>query len=200
MIFGKYKYYKCPKCCNLLSKPCLVSGNTFGLKQFSDGKKIAPMLPEFPAISKCSKCKTIFWLNKEIENTKFNNSEKAEFLGLLDYLSLLENKIYRSKDDEIFIRKRILWQFNDRIRNDKSLFNTEAKESIWQENNNRLIEILDPNNINDEILTIEIYRYFGDFQKCKEIMLTINNPDLIWLLEAFEKEINTKNRSVFQLY
>jgi len=199
MLFGIDTYYKCPKCNNLLSKFSLALGSTFGLKQFSDGREIAPRLPEYPTISKCSKCKTIFWLDKEVENNKSNNSEKAEFLDVLDYLSVIKNKIYRSNDEEFYIRQRILWEFNDRVRNNKPLFNSLTEEAIWKENNYKLIELLNPNVFYDKILMIEIHRYFGDFQKCIEMMSTMDNPDSSWILKAFRKEINNKNKNVFLL-
>jgi hypothetical protein len=44
-----------------------MSGNTFGAKVFSDMKRVAPMLPEFPRITICPKCNTIFWLSKAEE-------------------------------------------------------------------------------------------------------------------------------------
>ena len=65
MEIGPNLYYKCPKCGKTSFNGSLLSGNTSGAKFFSDGKTIAPMLPEFPAIIKCKNCKTFYWLNDE---------------------------------------------------------------------------------------------------------------------------------------
>ena len=64
MIPGPEYIYKCPNCGNLLSRGSLMSGNTFGAKLFSDGKRITPMLPEFPNLTKCKKCNRFIWVNK----------------------------------------------------------------------------------------------------------------------------------------
>ena len=56
--------YKCPNCENKLAVQCIFSGNTIGSKLYSDGKSISPMMPEELRITKCEKCKTIFWLKK----------------------------------------------------------------------------------------------------------------------------------------
>ena len=64
MLPGPDYIYECPKCQNHVVRGSLTSGNTFGQKLFSDGKTIAPMLPRFPDLTKCPKCKTIFWMHK----------------------------------------------------------------------------------------------------------------------------------------
>ena len=64
MIPGPQYVYKCPSCGNLLQQESLMSGNTFGAHLYSDGKREAPMLPEFPAISRYRKCNLVFWLFK----------------------------------------------------------------------------------------------------------------------------------------
>lgn len=59
--------YKCPGCGNLIISASLLSGNNIGAKIYSDGKQIAPMLPEFPELTKCFKCKKIFFLSEAEE-------------------------------------------------------------------------------------------------------------------------------------
>ena len=114
MRTGPVECYKCPNCRNTLSKGSLLSGNTIGAKLFSDGKQIAPMLPEFPMITICTECDTIFWLNKKTEvknrnpvkillhkimkvkNSSHVNIERARFLTISEYLAALENEKNRS--------------------------------------------------------------------------------------------------------
>jgi hypothetical protein len=55
--------YECPYCGNRLKRKSLASGNTLGAKLYSDGKQIAPMLPDFPNLTKCKKCDNIFYVN-----------------------------------------------------------------------------------------------------------------------------------------
>ena len=124
MLLGPDSIYKCPQCDNLLSVGRLMSGNTFGAHLYSDGKSIAPMMTEFPKITKCSKCKTIFWISKAkkvgeqefgiadilegtLEDQKYQNAQTARFLSLNDYTIALKSQVYTSVKEEFYIRKRL---------------------------------------------------------------------------------------------
>ena len=202
MLPGQDLYYECPMCSSLLSNRSLTSGNTFGAEQFSDGKQIAPMLPEFPSISKCSKCNNIFWLNKEneVEVEELDGIEYANFLNIDEYSLAIHNKNYKSKGEEIFLRKRIWWEFNDRVRAGKDLFETDNDDVTWIENTHSLLGLLDSKKIDQRIMIAELNRNLGNFQKSKEILATITDPDYKEILGLFAKEIANENRNVFQLW
>ncbi len=122
-----------------------MSCNTIGAKFYSDGKKVAPGLPDFPKITKYKKCNCIFWLDKaeqiethqpgaiddskwydvggadkaefsSIDDHEQYDANEAEFLTIDDYFEALELKLAESKNEEMYIRKKIWWAFNDRIR------------------------------------------------------------------------------------
>jgi hypothetical protein len=57
MLIGPNLFFKCPECGKMTVRGSILSGNTFLSRLFSDGKLRAPMLPEFPGIVKCKKCK-----------------------------------------------------------------------------------------------------------------------------------------------
>ena len=141
MLFGSDQFYQCPKCNNILYNGSLISGNNMGAKLYSDGKQIAPMQIEFPVISKCSKCNTIFWLENEIEILKHVDSEEVEFLSISDYQTALKNKLFRSKEEEIYLRKGIIWGFNDRIRNGKPELKPDSNSEILEGITNNLIDV-----------------------------------------------------------
>ena len=48
---------ECPHCQQQALKESLVSGNTLGSVSWTDGKREAPMLPEFPILTFCDRCK-----------------------------------------------------------------------------------------------------------------------------------------------
>jgi hypothetical protein len=202
MLPGKDLYYECPKCKNILSKGSLLSGNNIGAELFSDGKQIAPMLPEFPSISKCSKCSTIFWLNKVsiIDNDEIEDVEQAKFLTPDEYIIAIQNNNYKSKKEELFLRTRLWWKFNNRIRDNKALFEKENDEKIWAENIERLIKLLNYNDIDQRIMIAELNRNLGNFQKCSDILATLTNPDYDDFKELFAREIANKNTNVFKLW
>jgi len=253
---GPSYVYKCPNCDNLILISSLLSGNTFGAKNYSDGKQVAPMLQESPKITKCPKCDTIFWLNGKNEFERyemvyhkiqqFKHLKRANFLSFYEYITAIDNKVYKSRNDEIYIRQRLWWCFNDRVRDNVALFSCGSDEKIWYENINNLLNILveesdayqkvindtkneidfttnneynlsesnkpeytDFNNLflrrttkeNDSLkITIaEIHRNLGNFEKCMEILNSIENTEFNWLKEAFRKECNNRNTLVFLL-
>ena len=52
----------CPHCGAAARQSTIMSGNTFGMEVWTDGKRIAPMLPESPPVVQCHKCQKCFWL------------------------------------------------------------------------------------------------------------------------------------------
>jgi len=206
---GPEYIYQCSNCENFISRGSLLSGNTFSEKLYSDGKSIAPMLPEFPAITICSRCKNIFWLDKAKEIGSYNilrpldeewsDAEEATFLSIDEYLLALDNKLAGNVEEELYIRLRIWWGFNDRVRNGEELFNNENEKSNWLNNSDRLLELLDYNDVNERIMIADLNRNTGNFKKCLEIINSIESNDLNWLKSAFVKECMNENKKVFLL-
>lgn len=64
MQLGPDLFYKCPTCGACLYTHSLLSGNTIGARVYSDGKTYAPMLPEYPNLTKCGGCGTIVMLKR----------------------------------------------------------------------------------------------------------------------------------------
>jgi len=209
MLPGPNYVYKCPNCGNLLTKGSLMSGNTFGAKIFSDGKRIAPMLPEFPNLTKCKKCDTIFWLSKlkeigtyewgDNENSQWQKADNAEFLEIEDYYNAIIKGVAENKGEELIIRQRIWWAYNDKIREGQEIFNDESDELRWIENVQKLKTLLDQSDINQKIMIAEINRNLGDFETCINLIQSIDNDELNWLKEKFLNECNKKNKWVIEL-
>lgn len=209
MLHGPNHYYKCPNCDNLLTKGSLISGNTFGATRFSDGKMIAPMLIEFPDLTKCNKCDTIFWLckieeidiQKESEDKKavLKNAVEVKFLVIDDYLRALDTGIAENKKEELIIRERIWWAYNDRIRSGHKIFNDIYDELRWNDNLNKLLLLLDKTDTNQKLMTAEINRNLGNFEICIKIVQSIKKENFNWLKEIFISECKRKNRWVVQL-
>jgi len=204
MILGDDLYYKCPKCGSLLSTISLVSGNTVGSTQYSDGYQVAFMLPDIPLISRCYKCQTLFWLNEKslVENIQNSEVKDAEPLILEELQEALDMKIYHTSEEEIYLRTRLWWAYNDRVRAEKQLFLLESDKASWQNNLQQLLMILDPDYNEDIIMMVEIYRNFGDFEKSKALLASLQN-DVIYdytdLKKRFSKELKKKNTLVFKL-
>lgn len=196
MLPGPDLIYKCPHCENLLKRGSLTSGNTFNSKLYSDGKQVAPMLPDFPNLTKCKKCNNIFWLSdlKPIgEYGKYrgyegrNNIEKslweiAESVTFLDVYELF--RALKMTDDlkrEKNIRIWIWWAFNDRIREEgNNLFVDTNDQKLWEENCKDLLNVLDDADFNEKLMIADLYRNLGEFDRCIEIIDSIEHDNLNW--------------------
>jgi len=209
MLPGPNYIYKCPNCDNILRKGSLMSGNTFGEKIFSDGKRIAPMLPEFPNLTKCKKCNTIFWLSKLKEigtfewgdniNSEWQNADEAEFLEIDDYYKVISSGIAENLQEELLIRQLIWWAYNDKIREGQEIFNDESDEVSWTKNIKKLKTLLDQSDISQKIMIAEINRNLGDFENCISIIQSIDNDEINWLKEKFINECKRENKWVIEL-
>jgi hypothetical protein len=220
MLPGPFYVYTCPNCGNLLSKGSLMSGNTFGARIFSDGKRIAPMLPEYPNLTKCKKCDRIFWLSKLKEIGTFcwddfpcwldgsggnpktltwRNADSATFLNIDDYQKAIEMGLIENVAEEIMIRQNIWWAYNDRIRDGQNIFTNDEDEERWKDNINLLMNLLDQSDINQRIMVADIYRNLGDFESCIHLIRSIDSIEHYWLKEQFENECKNKNRWVVEI-
>lgn len=209
MLPGPNLIYKCPNCDNLLKNQSLLSGNTFDGKIYSDGKRIYPLLPEFPDLTKCKKCEHIFWLSKSREigsyswddqqNLLWLNADNAEFLTIDEYFIALSISEAHDRSEEFYNRQRVWWAFNDRVRNGNDLYNSEEEKTIWESNINGLIKILDPDDVSQLIMIAELNRNLGNFEISLTIFESLDKPFLDWLKDAFIKKCSAKNQLVFQL-
>jgi hypothetical protein len=209
MKYGPNYIYECPQCGNLIQRKSLLSGNTFDSKIYSDGKRIAPMLPEFPNLTECKKCRYIFWLTKANKigeyswgdklNPLWKNADHAEFLSIHNYFKALKENVAENQHEELFIRKRIWWSFNDRVRKGGKLFRFVNDEVRWKENIDRLLKLLDIEQVDQKIMVAELYRNLGEFKLCLELINSIEDVELEWLKDAFNKECCNRNTFVFLL-
>lgn len=209
MIPGATYIFECPNCGKPIQRGSMMSGNTFGASIYSDGKTMAPMLPDFPEITKCPDCKTIFWLSileakERIKTMDFSNpmlqkAPRANFLTLNEYFEALENGIAKNRNEELYIRKQICRLFNDPLRQNKWFRKPESKDIRREENLKKLLELLDVSYINDRIMAAEIKRNLGEFDECIELINGIDDERFNCLKEQFIKACTKKIRRVMLL-
>lgn len=211
MILGPNTIYQCSNCGNLLSRGSLISGNTFDAKYFSDGKMIAPMLPEFPDLTKCKKCNTNFWLSnleeigycgifyEENDNEAWEHADVVSFLDIDDYFKTLHCEMGAKKEDERATRILIWQAYNDRVRKDKAMFNNPQEEAKWTENCKRLLELLDTSTTEQKIITAEVYRNLCNFEKCIETIQSIDDEVFNWMKEQYIHACKNHNKALIEL-
>jgi hypothetical protein len=209
MLPGPTLIYQCPNCENTIRKESIMSGNTFGARFFTDGKRLARMLPEFPNLTKCQKCNDIFWLSKLKStstyewgasiNTESQKHDRAIFLSINEYYKALTLAIINTKNEELIVRKRIWWTYNDRLRMGDELFQDDDDEVRWRDNVIKLKALLSLLDINQKIMIAEINRNLGDFDACIRIIQSIKDKKLDWLKEVFIAECKRKNKWMIEL-
>jgi len=202
MDFGDKIIYKCPKCGKLIYKFDIISTNNFGASYYSDRSSSGIMQAEEDLIAKCAKCKTIYWLDNQNEegqcqgqfsdNPKWNAAKASDMLKKNDFINALEQKIYRNKDEELYLRY-IVWRKLNREKLSKD------EEKIYKSNCRKLLKLFNINNINEKLLIAELHRNLGKFNECIGILETIKNKKYIWIRNILLYECQKKNKSVIKL-
>lgn len=188
----------------------LMSGNTFGAELYSDGKQVAPMLPEFPTIAKCRTCHGFFWFSEltpvdeidtweETAPRKGKKIHSAAFLGLEELFEALALVDQEDLQKVSHLRHRILWSYNDRTRQGKPRFSSATDEARFQDNARAMLAFLEPEDVNEGILSAELHRYLGEFDRSAEILEGLREPGLEEILDPILARARAGDREVFRL-
>jgi hypothetical protein len=195
----------CPHCGQYAKKETLLSCNDYGAQLWSDGKKVLPMFPVFPSLVICKKCKQFYWVKdaKEVERVAFGSwlEEKWRKVDFVQFPTFYQYfKALETIPEEKFIRIRIWWIYNDYFRNGKEKRITPEMRRLNSENLVALVKILDETKKNELLMKVDVYRNLGLFDKSRELLNRIVDPDLAKMKEKLLHKINNKNKRVIQLY
>jgi hypothetical protein len=209
MLPGPDYIYACPGCGHKIICRSIMSGNTFGGHLWSDGRGIFPMLPEIPELVECPKCKTIFWFKElndpEIEDFGYSDDtgedrSEAQVPSQKTYEQALKNKIYKTNEDEIYLRQRLWWAYNDKVRYSEgkniSLLNIRS----YRNNLLGLLSLLDMTNDQHQIMAAEINRNLAWFPEAIEILSNITHPDMGDIVKKLIAACKKKNTGVIMLW
>ena len=123
----------------------------------------------------------------------------AKVLKIKDLFRALEEGLAENEYEELDIRKKIGWLYNDRIRAWKEIFKSKEDELNWKSNCERLVELLDPNLFNHRIMIADLKRNLGDFEGCMAIIDEIEDREFEWLKPIFKEACIRKRRMVMFL-
>lgn len=199
MLPGNYIIIACPLCGALENYETLMSGNTFDASWWTDGKMIAPMLPEPPQVVACHSCKKVFWLSDaeeigevepwfmyprmkkfapEHEHPDWLDSPKVKEPSLASYYRALKQGLAKTPEEEKMLRAMAFHRMNDPLRRPKTKAAQEFKlSSKDQDNMLRLAELMDLNVIDDLIMTAEIMRELGRFEEAVALLKDVKDED-----------------------
>lgn len=179
MRLGSTHIIRCPHCSGLGCYEAIKSGNSFGAKFYTDGKEVAPMMPEVPAVVECASCTGLFWLGQQEEVGEFDaygdQAESADPAwkaagklhepGERQYLVWLERLRAEQPARERDLRMFTWWRGNDRHR-DAQLADPEDRpqDAASREANMRaLCALLQKGVDGDRLMRAEILRQLGQF-------------------------------------
>lgn len=174
---------ECPHCGEKKELLQLLSGNSLGVKLWSDLKKEMPMLPMVSPVQKCPKCGHFYMLNEvKQEGGKTYSFEKG-WLTFEESLLALEELKSDQKDRLELLTIIVIWAYNDiqrkepksdplsprkekseKTRNTPTPEQTETFKSVIK-------KLLEQGIYTDnELLLAELYREIGEFDKCIHIL------------------------------
>ncbi|HXG21431.1 MAG TPA: hypothetical protein VNN62_20450 [Methylomirabilota bacterium] len=212
MIPGPDRIIACPHCGFLARQHTLLSGNTIGAILWSDGKMEAPMLPEFPAVTKCRGCKRFYWVDEaEVKGElkpfgskskrvpkEWMRAEPIEHLTIDEYIEALDAGVGTNVEKERYLRVHFWWAVNDIVRrNPNAKIPTRYIEKL-HENLRKLFALLDERNPKDRIMKAEIAREMGDFAQAIRLLEDVP-ANLRWIADAIIDLSRKKSNLVTQL-
>jgi hypothetical protein len=216
MIPGAPEVVTCPACGAKHFRETMISGNTFGAKYYSDGKMVAPMLPEYPIVTRCHSCSALFKIKKELISGNIMDHSHVkdghpfvEFLAVDDYFQAIEGGLCNSGpkgseefNHDVLMLRLMLWRtFNDIFRSPG-----DSPEAIadprYQENCRAILSAIPEDEDSDsDILTLaEIHRNIGEFDECIRVLGKITDKDGFKpYISLFTEQCEARNTKTFKI-
>lgn len=163
---------KCPYCGEEKILMSLISGNTFGAEFWSDGKRIAPSLPEVSPVQKCKHCGKYYLTSRQEVQT----SDKYSFeTGKLTYEEWKEAYFQFKEEgidaeDMVGVKLWLVQAYNDYYHRNKNT-TTPSDEEYRFIAGILINDIINYYNLEDFLLLkAEFYREANEMEKCKEVL------------------------------
>ena len=203
MLPGRPYKFNCPVCRKKYLRPTLHSGNTYGGRMWSDGKKEFPMLPSYPKITKCDICSKYFWI-EDAHNSGINDNNECtqvRFLNIDEYFEYLNTNTNLQINREGHVRISILWLYNDKVRRNETKFIDDIDKQKWINNLELLLNLYNKiDNGEQVILCSEILRELSYFDKSLEYIKNINEKSEYYkLAKQIIEKCENKESKVFVL-
>lgn len=203
MIPGRAEIVRCPYCWKKKRLLAIESGNAIDAEFWSDGKMIAPMLPQVSPVQKCLRCGKYYleyrcfsrsglgqsWEKGEMIYHEWKEAysqflnEKGVAKGKNRLVQAINNlfAIEINPEDMAEIRLWLIQSYNDcYYRHDSQYIEHEIEELDPEEESfiagiiNEFIELHDWSEGPDSLLKAELYREAGDMQKSLKVLSQIN--------------------------
>lgn len=202
--------YQCTQCDYLVLNDSIRRDDQVVGELYSDGMRHLRYMDDWPIITRCVKCGTIFWMReanakikvpwyKDIEEP-YLSVQNAIPLDIFDLMDCVEENFFNNVDEELYLRTRLVWRFNDRYRFTQApLYFTLREKEIWFSNLRKMRAMLDFHDFHERLMLAEVQRYLRNFAECMDIIGTFPY-ELKWMWEKYLFHCFQKNEYVFRLY
>lgn len=176
MMPGSTVIRRCSVCAKLIAQETIASGNTFGARFWTDGKRDAPMLPDQPWLVKCRHCRALVWIDEqekvgEVEpwdsgDATFGDARPYITPSVRDYFAILEEGVSDNKK-VTYLRRRAWWAGNDARRQGGDATPLSDVETA---NLHAFAALLDESDENDRIMKAEVMRELGEYEDATALL------------------------------
>lgn len=179
---------ECSACGKHIAQHTIASGNTFGARFWTDGKRDASMLPDQPWLVKCEHCNSLVWIDEQKQvgeidpwgsrardADKFPDARSALTPTLQEYAQLIEAGV-SDKNKERYLRLRAWWAGNDPRRDTGR---SAPLDSFEARNLRAFVTLLDEAEDNDRIMKAEALRELGEFAAAENLLATEFGEELL---------------------
>jgi hypothetical protein len=215
MIPGPDQIIACPKCKDLAKYATLISGNTFDARVWTDGKRVAPMLPEPPIVVMCIHCAECYWLaDAERVGTLWPHQDEGQesnwaWAEAHEVKQPFEEVFYRAIDEglatneeqERSLRVLAWWRRNDAFR-DVPEGQVQGDWTIpgkWRKNLEALVWLLVDDDDNERLMRSEVLRQLGEFGFAKQVLSSVKSPQTIKAVGRIQSLCDARDTCVREL-
>ena len=191
---------KCSACGKHIAQHTIGSGNTFGARFWTDGKRNTPMLPDQPWLVKCQHCGTLIWIDEQTQvgeispwgsetdaRNLFPEARSVSIPTLQDYADfLVAGEIDKNK--ERYVRLRAWWVGNDPRRETGQSMQFDSFET---KNLRAFLALLDEAEDNDRLMKAEVLRELGEFNEAENLLATEFDDELTQAVSVI-RDLNQK--------
>ncbi len=188
MLPGRTKILKCSTCSKPIAQDTIMSGNTFGARFWTDGKREAPMLPDEPWLVKCPHCLALLWIDEQEEVGESdpwadNGHTSSEFKDALPFTTpsfeeyiIAIGKGVSDNNKLRYLRLRAWWAGNDERRETPDPAPLSEEETA---NLRAFVALLDESDENECVMKAEALRELGEYDQAKILLSQQFSSDLI---------------------
>lgn len=201
------RFLKCPHCGEEKEVLSLLSGNSIGMRQWSDSRRRCPMLPRLSPIQKCPHCGKYFFAEtaeERYDESRMSNMDTGELSYEETKEAFEQLNDMAEKDEKYSLCFSMLFAFNDKF---YRLPENITADNVPDENDKELFETilgklikLNPHGEKD-LLTAEFYREKGQYDQCLRILDEIEDSlgGIKFVADQIREHAEAQDPLVFEL-